>query len=459
MASANANEIEVKRVCVEPLTRESFAPFGTVLAPDGLERVPVPAYEDSKFVYRAAVIESDRPVEFMITRSKVRDFRVVNIERHLELTQAFVPLRGDPIVLVVARADAEEDEDGIPALDEIHAFVVPGGAGVQIYRGVWHVPPFPLVEDSLYIWTSHAALTDGLTSSSTSAARFASSTSRNGTSPSGRGTSSPSRSPRCDDSRGSRTGCGSRRKVRRLSRAATRGRPFPDGQGRVCRRHRAARDGVRRRAPQPAPARADHPHRHDARPQARRDPRRRDRRRGSLLTDPIPHRTDPARLGGKCAEVRCLAVGKVVYAGQPVAAAVGTNRNDAEAALDLVTVDYEELPFVLDADEALSATAPRLYEDWADNVLMERSFVEGDVDQAMAEADHVLDGELAIQRLSSQPIETRGYVASWDPRSATFTLHASTQNPHQLRWVLAQALRVDEPQLRVIAPHLGGSSG
>lgn len=161
MAARAPEAIEVRSITAELLTPEAFAPFGYVLSPEGREREPIDLYGGTKDVYRVAAIETDRPMEWLVTRSMMRDFRVLYLERHLELTQAFIPLGGAPVIVVVARADARE-EDGMPALDELHAFIVPGNAGAQIHRGVWHEPPFPLVDGSLQITTSHQSLTKGL---------------------------------------------------------------------------------------------------------------------------------------------------------------------------------------------------------------------------------------------------------------------------------------------------------
>lgn len=177
------------------------------------------------------------------------------------------------------------------------------------------------------------------------------------------------------------------------------------------------------------------------------------------LTDPMPHFIDPAVFGGRTTAVRCLAVDKVIYAGQPVAAVVAQTAGDAEAALGLIDVVYEPLPPVLDADAALQAGAPRVYEDWEDNVVLALPFVEGDVDEALAQSDHTFTEEIRIQRYSSQPIEPRGYVADFHEQRAALTFHGACQNPHPLRWVLARAMRLHEAQVRVIAPHVGGGFG
>ena len=91
--------------------------------------------------------------------------------------------------------------------------------------------------------------------------------------------------------------------------------------------------------------------------------------------------------------------------------------------------------------------------------MIQLPFVEGDVEQAFAVADHVIEDTLKIQRYSTQPIETRGYVAVWDEHNQSYTFHGACQNPHPLRWVLANALGVAESQVRVIAPTVGGAFG
>jgi aerobic carbon-monoxide dehydrogenase large subunit len=177
------------------------------------------------------------------------------------------------------------------------------------------------------------------------------------------------------------------------------------------------------------------------------------------LCNPIPHFIDPSVFGGKTCDVRVLALEKVVFQGQPVAAVVAETPGDAEAALDLIEVEYQPLPVVVDGEEAIAEGAPVINESWGDNVVIQIPFVEGDVEAAFAEADHVIEDTLKIQRYSTQPIEPRGYLASWNSRDETFTFRGACQNPHPLRWVLANALGVEEGQVRVIAPHVGGGFG
>lgn len=177
------------------------------------------------------------------------------------------------------------------------------------------------------------------------------------------------------------------------------------------------------------------------------------------LTDPIPHWSDPAEAGGRRAEVRCLAVGKALFAGQGVAAVVARTPHDAEAALASIRVDWEPLPFVLDGEAALEPGAPLLYEEWGDNLVLAGRFAYGDVDGLLRSAPRRLGGELRIQRYTSAPIETRGYIADWDGDDGRLTVHGTFQNPHLVRHVLARAMRLAENRVRVVAPAMGGAFG
>ena len=143
----------------EPLTPEAFAPFGTVLSPAGRERLPINTYGDKLNLYRQS-FESDQPIEWFIVQGLKRDMQALFLERHLQMTQAFIPMNGDAFVTIVARPDARE-ENGMIALDEMRAFLVPGDAAIQIHRGTWHENPFPLKDRQWFLVTSHAALTLG----------------------------------------------------------------------------------------------------------------------------------------------------------------------------------------------------------------------------------------------------------------------------------------------------------
>jgi carbon-monoxide dehydrogenase large subunit len=177
------------------------------------------------------------------------------------------------------------------------------------------------------------------------------------------------------------------------------------------------------------------------------------------LTEEIPHSLDPAGLGGNHAVVRCLAHGKVVYAGEPVAAVVAETAGDAALAATRIVVEYEPLPVVLDAEAALADDATLLDETWDSNRIIGGDVGADDFAQAAAGADHVLTGEVRGHRGNAAPIETRTHVADWDAAAGRLTLYATTQNPHPLRSTLAASLRVPESHIHVIAPRMGGSFG
>ncbi len=168
---------------------------------------------------------------------------------------------------------------------------------------------------------------------------------------------------------------------------------------------------------------------------------------------------DLGPFGGRSADVRCLAVGTVRYAGEPVAAVVADTRGDAEAALELIDVEYEPLTAVYTPAEALAADAPLLYEDWGENVLARGHCGADDVTAALDAAPHVLHEEIRIQRYTSAPIETRGYIADWNDHDETLTFYGTCQKPHPLRWVLSQTLDVPERHIRIVVPDLGGAFG
>jgi carbon-monoxide dehydrogenase large subunit len=179
----------------------------------------------------------------------------------------------------------------------------------------------------------------------------------------------------------------------------------------------------------------------------------------SELMEPIPHYIDPGIVGGRRAEVYSLARSKVLYAGQPVAAVAAETGALARLACEKIKVDYELLPVVLSVEDALAEGAPRLIDGWEDNVMLHLRWAHPDVEGIFKKAPHVLKETIRIHRYSTQPIETRAYVANYDSREGVLTLYATAQNPHPLRTVLARALRMAENQIRVVVPNLGGAFG
>jgi carbon-monoxide dehydrogenase large subunit len=156
---------------------------------------------------------------------------------------------------------------------------------------------------------------------------------------------------------------------------------------------------------------------------------------------------------------RPLAVGKVRFQGEAVAAVVAVDRYVAEDGVDLVDVEYDGLPAHVDAVAALGATGEPVHHQAPDNVLVSRVFDAGEVDRGLAEAHLVVERTYRCHRHAGTPLEGRGAVAHWDPATATLTLHATSQTPHLHRGELARALGLADHQVRIVAGDVGGGFG
>jgi carbon-monoxide dehydrogenase large subunit len=149
---------------------------------------------------------------------------------------------------------------------------------------------------------------------------------------------------------------------------------------------------------------------------------------------------------------------RVRYAGQAVAVVVAESRYLAEDAAELVRVDYDPLPPVATAADALKEGAPVLHDGWEDNVAVRIAVRKGEPEGALARADHVVRERFEIQRQAGLPLETRGAVAVPE-EGGRLTLWSATQNAHPLRRALARVSGLPEERLRVIAPDVGGGFG
>ncbi|MFQ5762323.1 MAG: xanthine dehydrogenase family protein molybdopterin-binding subunit [Candidatus Bathyarchaeia archaeon] len=154
-----------------------------------------------------------------------------------------------------------------------------------------------------------------------------------------------------------------------------------------------------------------------------------------------------------------LAVDKVRFMGQGVAAVIAESRHAAKEALSLINVEYERLPAVVNAEKALEKNSPLLYEEWGDNIFLHFTHSEGDVEKAFKEADHVISDKVAINRYGSVAMETRGYIAQYDPATLKLTMWTSDQQLHPLRTVLAEILHIPETNIHIIQPSVGGGFG
>ncbi|HEY7320490.1 MAG TPA: xanthine dehydrogenase family protein molybdopterin-binding subunit [Candidatus Binatia bacterium] len=154
-----------------------------------------------------------------------------------------------------------------------------------------------------------------------------------------------------------------------------------------------------------------------------------------------------------------LAVDKVCYVGEGVAAVVAEDRYTARDALDLIGVEYEPLPVISDAVKALAPGSPVIHAEWPDNVAFRAEQKQGDLAKAFKEADKIVTQRLVHQRLAPIAIEARGVVAHYLDSDKELTVWSSTQIPHMLKSHLAKMLNLPENEVRVIAPEVGGGFG
>ena len=156
-----------------------------------------------------------------------------------------------------------------------------------------------------------------------------------------------------------------------------------------------------------------------------------------------------------------LATDEVRFVGQVVVAVVAETREQAEAAAELVQVDFQALPSVTSIDGARANDAPVLWADAPGNVLAQTRFGnQGNCDAAFAKAAHIAKVSFMNQRLVPVSLETRGTNAQYDAATGRFTVRTSCQNPATLRGALADTvLKVPAEQIRVVVGDVGGGFG
>ncbi len=174
-------------------------------------------------------------------------------------------------------------------------------------------------------------------------------------------------------------------------------------------------------------------------------------------------RSIPIRLGPKPSLAPFLqpplARQRVRYVGEPVALVIASDRYVAEDAADLVVVDYETLPAVTTAEQALNSTVPVLHEGVAGNLADRLEAVVGEPEQALARAEIRIRQRFSVQRHTGMPLETRGLVAFYDAEGESLTVWGPTKVPHFNRRVLAELLGWSTDRIRFLEPDVGGGFG
>jgi carbon-monoxide dehydrogenase large subunit len=163
--------------------------------------------------------------------------------------------------------------------------------------------------------------------------------------------------------------------------------------------------------------------------------------------------------GLKSAPQHAIAIDRVCWQGEAIAAIVATSRAVAEDAADLVRVEYEELDPVTDMRTALDADTPVIHPSLGDNLAFERNLDVGEVDAAFAGSDEVVEADFIFGRHTGVTLEPRAVVADWNVAEARLTIYQGTQAPHMVQNLAALHLGLEESQVRVICKDVGGSFG
>jgi 2-furoyl-CoA dehydrogenase large subunit len=156
----------------------------------------------------------------------------------------------------------------------------------------------------------------------------------------------------------------------------------------------------------------------------------------------------------------CVATDRVRYVGEPVAIAVAEDRYRAEDALAAIDVRYEPLPAAVDPEATLAPDAPLLHEAIGSNLISERHFSYGDPEAAFTAAPHRIETTVRYPRNACTPMECLGLVASYHLDDESYDVLSNFQGPFALHPVMARALKVPGPRLRLRSPpDSGGSFG
>ncbi len=158
-----------------------------------------------------------------------------------------------------------------------------------------------------------------------------------------------------------------------------------------------------------------------------------------------------------------LAEGKVRFYGDPIAVVIADDKYTARDAVDLIDVDYEPLPAVIDLEKAMQPGSPLLYEEYGTNVGLPIHPPTDDIDKVFADTvangGKIVKGRLVNQRLAPSPMETRGVIAEYRKSDKMLNIWSSSQIPHLLRNYLAEQMQLPQHQVRVVVPEVGGAFG
>ncbi|WP_431959880.1 xanthine dehydrogenase family protein molybdopterin-binding subunit [Mycobacterium sp. smrl_JER01] len=177
------------------------------------------------------------------------------------------------------------------------------------------------------------------------------------------------------------------------------------------------------------------------------------------LTTPDPDFTAATALVLADQRLPILASDRTYFVGQPIALVVADDRYLAEDAAETVVVSYRSLPAVVDADAALDASAPVLFDHLDHNEAARLEYEFGSAQAAFAGAAHVVEDVYRMERHGAVPLECRGVLAEFCAPLDRVELHTSTQIPHMVRNAICSVTGWSRAQVKVSVPDVGGGFG
>src|SRR6266403_537108 len=163
--------------------------------------------------------------------------------------------------------------------------------------------------------------------------------------------------------------------------------------------------------------------------------------------------------GLKSAPQHAIAIDRVCWQGEAVAAVVATTRAVAEDAAEAVKVEYGKLDAVTDMRTALDPETTVIHPSLGDNLAFERNLDAGAVDAAFAGSDEVVEADFIFGRHTGVTLEPRAVVADWNVAEQRLTIYQGTQAPHMVQSIAALHLGLEDRQVRVVCKDVGGSFG
>ncbi|KZD20903.1 xanthine dehydrogenase family protein molybdopterin-binding subunit [Tardiphaga robiniae] len=154
-----------------------------------------------------------------------------------------------------------------------------------------------------------------------------------------------------------------------------------------------------------------------------------------------------------------LPIDKVVWSGQAVVAVVADTRALAEDAAEAVTIEFDELPAVVDIDAAREPDAPVISPELGSNLCFHGKIDTGGIDEIFTGAAYVVEEEFHFGRHTAVTMEPRAIIADYDASEGQLTVHHATQTPYQFQDIYSRHYGIPESRVRVIAPDIGGSFG